>query len=513
MNTIDAWYVRIALAILVLALTVSGQTPAWAQGDNTVTLGQVDTSHYPQITLYANVTDPSKNQVGGLKREDFQVTEDGVPVDLVDFTGSDAARPVEIVFVFDTTGSMRNQIETLKSRAVTFARQLQDKKRDYALGLVAFGDEIRGIFREDGSLTSDVAEFTRWVSALRAIGGGDDPENALGAIKAATAMKHRDGAQRIEILITDAPPHHLGDGPDEGSAFTDPDLTVDRTTNILRTGQVTLYAVTNGHSDFQRMTRETNGESFPITADFSKILDSIATTVGGQYRLVYRSPRPTYDGTQRNIVIRATGAVASASGDYLEKHIVNMRSSDGMALGFLVLLLLLLAAPTMLPHRHRLTPIGRAIAQLWQRLAQRGAKVPAPPPPARPGNLTPTIPAQPSPAVAPTPVQPSPVLAASPTSRSAPIDRFPFRIGGGPADNLQLDGLGLAPAVAEVAPFDAQRLILKRLQPGVDLKFDLQGNGTWSNVTNGCALQNRSRLMVKGKVVEVHDQPWRIIVP
>ena len=61
-------------------------------------------------------------------------------------------------------------------------------------------------------MTSDVHEFIGWVGTLHAGGGGDIPEDQLDALAYAASFPFRPEAQGIIILVTDAPPHHAGDG-------------------------------------------------------------------------------------------------------------------------------------------------------------------------------------------------------------------------------------------------------------------------------------------------------------
>ncbi len=65
---------------------------------------------------------------------------------------------------------MGGEIDGAIRSSVAFAEQLRAANRDFRLGLVAFGDEIRAIANADLSLTADAGEFTGWVRQLRAVG-------------------------------------------------------------------------------------------------------------------------------------------------------------------------------------------------------------------------------------------------------------------------------------------------------------------------------------------------------
>lgn len=348
----------IVIFATVITTFVLFPTMLQAQTAYTVTLAQVDTGRYPVITLYVNVRDSAGDPVPHLTKDDFAVTEDGTPVDITDFAGTGDVRPVDIVFVFDTTGSMHNEIEGVKQTSIEFAQKLTDEKRDYRLGLVAFGDNVRGVFKSNNDLTDRADEFKGWISTLNAEGGDGAWENDFGALKQASQMNFRGATQTIIILITDAPPHHYGDSPDGGHSFDDPDLTADRTATILKGKAITLYAVTYNDPDFHKLVDETNGEFYELTptTDFTGIIDKIGTTISLQYRVSYRSPRPTYDGTRRDIRVSvgATGtAPSTGGGEYVEQHLVNFRSNGLVALGFLAPLLLALLVPLPFLLRRR----------------------------------------------------------------------------------------------------------------------------------------------------------------
>lgn len=312
------------------------------QTTSTVTVGQVDVSNLPEVTLYATVTDEAGNPAEKLEQSDFLVTEDGKPVELTGFAGIGDVRPADIVFVFDTTGSMGEEIEGVIQTCVNFAEDLERNGRDYRLGLVTFGDEVRGIYRTDDSLTADVQEFKGWLSDLAADGGDADPENPYGAIKQATQMKFRAKSQVIFILITDAPPHHTGDEAEPTSNFDDPDLTYERSLALLASPRsVTVYPVAIDYPEYIQLATETGGQFYDIqkNPDFTGIISDIGTVIASQYRLTYLTPRPDFDGTRRNIRVEVRGS--SGEVEYLEPHLINIESN--LLVGGVCLLPLLLA--------------------------------------------------------------------------------------------------------------------------------------------------------------------------
>lgn len=378
--------------LLALGYMFRPNTIVLAQDSSTddfiVSIGQLDTSNYPEITIFVSVTDSKGEPVAGLSAEDFSVTEDGAAVKIVDFAGIGEPRPVDVVYVFDTTGSMSEEIDGVIETSIQFAEELESKGRDYRLGLVTFADQVRAVYRDDNTLTDDVKEFKAWVRSLGAEGGGGDEENDYGAIKRAVQMQFRDEAQRIIILITDAPPHHYGDFPDEFNFFDDPDLTKDRALALLNQEMISIYSVTPAEPEFIALASETGGKFYDINRnpDFTAIIEEIGETIASQYKITYISPRPTYDGTRRDIVI--TIGEVTVSEKYTEEHLLHIQSDP--LVGVVCLAPLLLGV---------LLPFGVHVLLNWRRSQVSAQAVPSVSPalPVQPPVALPTKSAKPSP--------------------------------------------------------------------------------------------------------------------
>jgi len=130
----------------------------------------------------------------------------------------------DLVLCIDGTGSMGPIIEEVKHSAKTFhekiTKALEEKNRDvstFRIKVIVFRDyycdgdaamEISSFF----TLPDQTEDFNRFVSSIRADGGGDEPETALEAI--ALAMKsdwNTEGARKRHIIMvwTDASAHRL----------------------------------------------------------------------------------------------------------------------------------------------------------------------------------------------------------------------------------------------------------------------------------------------------------------
>ena len=129
-----------------------------------------------------------------------------------------ARASVEIVFVLDTTGSMGGLIEGAKAKIWAIANAIsgRDPAPDVKFGLVAYRDRCDDYVVKHYGLTDDTDLTFRHLSALRAAGGGDMPEDVnAGLLEAVDSIQWSTGEQVLKIifLVGDAPPHM--DYPDQ----------------------------------------------------------------------------------------------------------------------------------------------------------------------------------------------------------------------------------------------------------------------------------------------------------
>jgi Ca-activated chloride channel homolog len=96
----------------------------------------------------------------------------------------------------------------------------------------------------------------------------------------------------------------------------------------------------------QQMAQATGGEYFyaPNGDQLAGLYRRLSSDLQQEYTLTYRSPRPFYDGTRRDIRVSVGGAPA-ASGGYVERHLINVRSDPF----FGALLLLPIVGALLLP--------------------------------------------------------------------------------------------------------------------------------------------------------------------
>lgn len=120
-----------------------------------------------------------------------------------------ARRTVDLAFVLDTTGSMSEEIDAVKSTIRAVATQLQNDQTDVRIGLIEYKDRGDGQVTRAFPFSSDLKAFGTSVDGLHAGGGGDYPEDMQAGIQSAMddLQWRSDAVSRIVVVIADAPPH------------------------------------------------------------------------------------------------------------------------------------------------------------------------------------------------------------------------------------------------------------------------------------------------------------------
>lgn len=126
--------------------------------------------------------------------------------------GSERALPqrpvIELAFVLDTTGSMSEEIEGVKSTLDAVVKTF-DQSVTMRVGLVEYKDQGDTFVTRAFQFTNDLASFRRQIEGLHASGGGDTPEDVNAGLAAALSELKwsKDASARVAFLIADAPPH------------------------------------------------------------------------------------------------------------------------------------------------------------------------------------------------------------------------------------------------------------------------------------------------------------------
>ena len=110
---------------------------------------------------------------------------------------------LDLVVVFDTTGSMVAFIRQLQQGFRTLSDSIESWGLDVKYGLVTYGDYYK--FPLGTNLTDSADLFFEKIDSLWCTGGSDAPENALDALMAARdSFDRRDTSLKVIFVFTDA---------------------------------------------------------------------------------------------------------------------------------------------------------------------------------------------------------------------------------------------------------------------------------------------------------------------
>jgi len=347
MRLLDIRYWILGMGILGLLVGAVG-----ADGGFTAELAQIDASKYPQITLFVSVRDGEGQIVEGLQKEDFRVTEDGQSVDIIAFSAG-IRSAIATVLTIDRSGSMgsENKMAGAQSAAMAFVDLMRPQDR---VAVVAFDENVVTA----QPFTADQAVLKARIQSLSPGGCTAWYDGVFYSVDLIATLEGR----RSVILLSDGIDCRedflrrlLGDGSSH---------TLDEAIQHARDADIPVYTIGFGRRATQevsnegfdevklrRVATETGGKYYhaPDVDELKRLYQSLSVEMQKEYALTYRSPRPTYDGTRRHIVVTVQrsgeGPEAATGGGYLEQHLVNIRSDPRLFLAFLLPLLLLLALP------------------------------------------------------------------------------------------------------------------------------------------------------------------------
>jgi Ca-activated chloride channel homolog len=248
------------------------------------------------VNFGVTVTDKRGTFITDLTAEDFDILEDGRKQTLKYFARGDevqTAPELHVGLLFDTSGSMGEDIQLARSAAVKFLNTLSDAKD---MTLVDFDTEVR--VSKFGQ-----ADFPRLVERIR----GRKPEGFTAMYDALGLYLHgadADDGRKILVLFSD--------GGDTRSrlGFTD-------AMTLVRASDVTVYAVgfvenqpgsVRGQQRLRltQIANESGGEAFFPSSmkQIEAAYDKIVAQIRAQYNIGYVSTSTAYDGNWRKVEIK-----------------------------------------------------------------------------------------------------------------------------------------------------------------------------------------------------------------
>ena len=249
-----------------------------------------------EVVLNATVLEGSR-LVPGLKKENFQVIEDGVRQSIISFQHADV--PVSIALVVDNSGSMSKKRPSVNKAALDLVAASNPDDEAF---VVNFSDEAF----IDQEFTADPARLREGLSHLEARGG-----TALYDAVTASADKLASDARhpkQVLILITD--------GEDNASTMSQ-EQTIRR---VQQLGGPVIYSIgllfgddmtkseaKHARKALELLSNETGGIAFfPKSIEqVDEIAAEVARDIRNQYMIGYHSSKPSSEPGFRKVTLVA----------------------------------------------------------------------------------------------------------------------------------------------------------------------------------------------------------------
>jgi Ca-activated chloride channel family protein len=249
-----------------------------------------------EVVLNATVLEGNK-LVPDLKKEDFEIFEDGVKQSLISFQHTDL--PVSIALVVDNSGSMSRKRPSVNKSALDLIQASNPQDEAF---VVNFSDEAF----IDQEFTSDVNKLRDGLGHIESRGG-----TALYDAVVASADKLAADAKRpkqVLILITDGEDNastlNLEQTIRRVQALSGPEI---YSIGLLFGDEMSHAEVRHARRALEMLSTETGGIAFfPKSIEqIDQISAEVARDIRNQYTLGYRSTKPTTDPGFRRIQVTA----------------------------------------------------------------------------------------------------------------------------------------------------------------------------------------------------------------
>jgi Ca-activated chloride channel homolog len=262
-------------------------------------------AHTDLVLIPVTVTDILNRFVLGLRKEDFQLSEDGVQQNVTLFSGEDA--PLSVGVIFDESGSMSYKLKTSRDAATQLLTALD--KEDQAF-LVEFADSAKVSVpftgpREDIQTALKNAQARGQTAMLDAIDTG------------LVEMKKAKNSRKAIVIVSD--------GGDNSSHYAAAQIE-----GLVREADVQVYAMgvfdpvfslrstpeeISGPRLLSEIASQTGGRAFAaaVPGDLPSVANRIAVELRNQYVLGYYPKNKTRDGKYRTVKVNVSQPIGIAS--------------------------------------------------------------------------------------------------------------------------------------------------------------------------------------------------------
>lgn len=268
----------LTLLFLIPAVVPQAQVPASEQK--------------PTLSFVFGVFNKSDEPIPGLSKEQFSITDDGQPAEVVAFESSTKI-PLRLGILIDSSKSSGGYLVNEKKAATFLAEHVVHSAADRAF-VVAF-NQVWDVVQD---FTSDAGSLTQKIDGIRAEGGTAVWDVVYYACREKLRGQPSDGPVRRVIIL-------LSDGNDNQSHVTHNEAF----TMALRAG-VTVYVIApeanTAEDTLRKLAASTGGEAFfsRKPAEWAAAVNHIKDDVENQYLVTYTRTAPATNAEFHKLKIK-----------------------------------------------------------------------------------------------------------------------------------------------------------------------------------------------------------------
>jgi VWFA-related protein len=256
------------------------------------------------VNLSVTVTSPAAQPVAGLKPDEFEVLEGGVPQNPASVKSEDV--PFNLVLLLDLSGSTRDHREAMKQVARRFAgiARPQDRLAVYALA--------NGFFYVISRLTTDREDVLEKIGAIPMVEGQTPLYDSI-VLSAAEELLRRPEERNALIVITDGVDTALEETKSTGRSM----ISVAALRTAASEMPVLIYPVLVGLDNLSRyavparrnvaqVAEASGGRVFQAASmkDIEPVYAQVAEELRAVYTVAYYPKNQNFDGKWRRVEVR-----------------------------------------------------------------------------------------------------------------------------------------------------------------------------------------------------------------
>ena len=227
---------------------------------------------------------------------------------------------IDIAFVIDSTGSMKDNVGALRARVNEIMKQTEKGASSYRFALIDYKDHPKFntqnyLARTDVDFTSDGSVLEKGLDSLTYEGGnlGNTNASVYSGVMQAVNLKWRNGVKKIVVVIGDAPPRD----PEPGTGYTAASVAK----AAYEVDPVSVYGIDTGQlssSEFQNLVSSSSGTTASASSP-DQVSDLVNKAISSELNKPFawiQGPYVTKVGDPVDIDAAASHAVSGSLTSY-----------------------------------------------------------------------------------------------------------------------------------------------------------------------------------------------------